>query len=85
MTLCRLVGIDVTCSKPEACRIACHPSFAPSLPKAQPGEKADPRALVSRGFYNRATPSLFEMEFWDPELSYGNFENTHKVPENPAF
>lgn len=85
MTLCRLVGTDVTYSKPEACRIVCHPSFAFSLPKAQPGEKADARALVFRGFCNRATPSLFEMEFWDPELNYGNFENTHEVPENPAF
>lgn len=85
MTPCRLMGIDVTCSKPEACGIGCHPSFALSLPKAQPGEKADTCALVSRGFCNRTAPSLFEMEFWDPELSYGNFENTHEVPENPTF
>lgn len=61
------------------------PLICPLFAQSTPGEKADACVLVSRGFCNRATPSLFEMEFWDPELSYGNFENAHEVPETPTF
>lgn len=46
-------------------------------PKEQPeAQVTDTCGLVSQGFCNRDIPYLFEIEFWDPALSYSNVENT---------